>query len=199
MTNIDLVYKYEESPVYTGIIKQDIPETIIKLPYTWTAYLHENSNSNWSIDGYYKIMKIQTNKNFWELLNNFSKFNYIDNQFFIMKEDVLPIWESCIAGGNIAMKIKMPNPNILEIWTNLCVIFMSNECSTEQFNVCGLSLNMKFDLMNIKILLSDMSDKKKVEELTDFLYNMYPKYNFYRMTNIGSKRKDDAIARKNAK
>ena len=87
---------------------QNLPnlQNEIKLLNSWNVYFHDNFNKNWDINSYIKIMNIDTNKSFWEFFNNFDNLNYVDNQFFIMKENISPLWEDLPNGANVIMRIK---------------------------------------------------------------------------------------------
>lgn len=152
---------------------------------TWTLYIHDNFEKGWNIENFYNVMVINNNVDFWKLFNNFNSFNYIDNQFFIMKNKFLPIWEENVNGGNVTIRIKMPNPNIIDRWTDICLNIMSNEIANDKFNICGMSLNMKTDIINIKILLTNLENAAELGKIIGKRYNT----KFYILLNKRIKKK----------
>jgi hypothetical protein len=157
---------------------------IYKFDKLWTLYVHYNFEKKWNIENFYNVMKIENNINFWELFNNFNSINYIDNQFFIMKDNFLPNWEENLDGGNVAFRIKMPNQNVINIWTDICLKVITNEFDNDKYHICGLSLNMKYNLINIKILLTNLENASELGKIIGKLY----KYQFFILYNLRIKK-----------
>lgn len=87
-------------------------------------YHHEKDN--WTISGYTNIFTINNTKNFWQILNNINLLFNLDKHFFIMKNNITPIWEDkCnINGGCWSIKIR---EEILEkLFEKLMVHYVSN-------------------------------------------------------------------------
>ncbi len=119
----------------------------------WNVWIHKNASNDWSITGYDKIMTISNIKNFWEFLNNFDKINYLDNQIFIMRDNILPIWETPENrdGGAAIIRLKHTEPNLLNIWSDVCLLTMNEQICPIVNEINGISFNLKSDLVVIKI------------------------------------------------
>lgn len=128
----------------------------LKLSNNWTVYIHNNFNKNWNAESYIKVMQINTNKSFWEFFNNFENLNYVDNQFFIMREYCSPMWEDLPDGANVVMSIKQLNVrSVLDVWTILCAKILTDFIDVDKYYVKGIVFNMKYDLVNIKLIVDN--------------------------------------------
>lgn len=172
---------------------QNLPnlQNEIKLLNSWNVYFHDNFNKNWDINSYIKIMNIDTNKSFWEFFNNFDNLNYVDNQFFIMKENISPLWEDLPNGANVIMRIKQLNMTpVLDIWTTLCAKILTHEIDIDTYHIKGIVFNMKYDLVNIKIIV-DNAKNHETNEYTNtalfiksYLEKEYPGNKYSLLSNI---------------
>jgi hypothetical protein len=87
-----------------------------KLENEWTFYIHLQHNSDWSLSSYHKIMKFN-NLTDGILLNNQCDSELAKHSlYFVMKNDIEPIWESPdnIEGGVFSFRI--PNKDIERVW-----------------------------------------------------------------------------------
>lgn len=109
----------------------------------WNLWYH-HTKDDWSINGYRNIYTITSNKDFWELYNNWNKIGgVVCKQFFLMKNDVKPIWEdeSNKSGGCWSFKI-MEN-NVEELWEELSILLVTEELLNIKEEVVGLSICLK--------------------------------------------------------
>ena len=77
--------------------KTQIPPTVplqnAAFSTPWHLWYHHELD-NWKISGYRKIFTINTISDFWDLHNNIEYIGGINNQnFFLMRDGVEPIWE----------------------------------------------------------------------------------------------------------
>lgn len=87
-----------------------------KLENEWTFYIHLQHNSDWSLQSYHNIMKFNTLKD-GILLNHHCNSELAKySLYFVMKNDIEPIWESPdnINGGVFSFRI--PNKEIERVW-----------------------------------------------------------------------------------
>ena len=167
----------------TIIPEQTIEEQQIKngnemvFPSRWTVWIHKNSLSDWTIASYHKLLTISNVTELWNFLNNFNKINYMEYQFFIMKNDVIPIWESPEnkKGGAASITVKISDPNLLKIWEDLCVLTINEQIYYDMSEINGISFNLKDDLTIIKIWNKNMDDdiSKKLPECFINKYKLF--------------------------
>ena len=93
----------------------------------WSLWYHHEKD-NWKISGYKKIYDINNSNDFWKLYNNWDKIKGINyKHYFLMKENIIPIWEDSenINGGCWSFKIN--EENTINLWTDLSVYLVCNQ------------------------------------------------------------------------
>ena len=115
-----------------------------KLKYTWNIWYHHEKD-NWTISGYKQIYKIKTIEDFWKFYNNWDKIGGVTSKhFFLMREDVQPIWEDTknINGGCWSFKINEEQAE--QLWEDLSIYLVCNQLCPDTFNeIMGLSICLK--------------------------------------------------------
>ena len=109
---------------------------------TWNIWYHHTKDI-WTIDGYKSIYSITNSTDFWKLYNNWNCIGGISGKhFFIMKNDIMPIWEDLtnINGGCWSFKIDESMAD--ELWEDLSVLLVTNEL-IEGCEAVGLSISVK--------------------------------------------------------
>lgn len=126
----------------------------------YTLWYHNPNNSNWTEDSYHQILSFETLEEFW-VLDNLIEKNLIENgMFFIMKEDIVPIWENekNEKGGYISWRI--PRDTTYEHWIDLIGHILINDLFSfnpdndkvnfnEYINGCSISPKKKFNILKI--------------------------------------------------
>lgn len=116
----------------------------VKLSYKWNVWYHHEKD-NWKLSGYKKIYQIQTIKDFWSLYNNWDKLGGVTyKHFFLMRDDVTPVWEDSknINGGCWSFKVAEENAD--ELWEDLSTYLVTDIlCPACQDEVLGLSICLK--------------------------------------------------------
>lgn len=108
----------------------------------WNVWYHHTKDI-WTIDGYKSILQINNAYDFWKLYNNWNTIGGITGKhYFIMKNDVKPIWEdpNNINGG--CWSFKIADNMAEELWEDLSVLLVTNELA-ENTEVVGLSISIK--------------------------------------------------------
>ena len=134
--------------------------TDIILPSLWQLYGHNSESKNWKIDSYNNIYKITNASNLWRFLNNFYRMDFKTFDFFLMKDDILPIWEHK----------KNRDGSICSIRTDIntgsdavCLIMLhmvTNKLYTDgSDDINGISCSVRNNWMVIKIWCGFKEDK----------------------------------------
>jgi hypothetical protein len=126
----------------------------------WNVWVHNSKSTDWSLTGYHRILTIETIKDMWEFLNNFNNMNYLEYQFFVMRNDITPIWEDPfnINGGAASFRLRATDKNLIPFWVDSCVHTLNeNICSCPE-NINGISFNLKDDLVVIKVWNNNEND-----------------------------------------
>ena len=117
----------------------------------YTLWYHGITEKNWEKDSYVKIGKIHSLKDFWIYYNSINTF--LKGIFFLMKEDILPIWEvpDNIKGGYWSFRVD--RDKVDEIWTKLSIQLITE-------NICNSSLTKsKLQQKEQQLEQSEQSDE----------------------------------------
>jgi hypothetical protein len=152
----------------------------MKLNTYWTIWIHKNSNTNWTLSGYQKIYTINSIGSFWRFFNNIQYFNVIENQLFIMREEIAPIWEDVNNkfGGICSIKINsvqkgMKTDISTEIFSIISLLIMNETFILDNKNINGLSFSMKKRHVLIKMWTKTFDDNKFINELPALLITTF--------------------------
>ena len=117
-------------------------ETLFK--NKWKLWYHSDKD-NWTLSGYENIYTIENIKNFWKLYNFLSKNNNIlSKHFFLMKDNVNPIWEdeNNINGGCWSFKIL--DTNAYKLYEELSMYLVCEKiCPMISDEIMGISICLK--------------------------------------------------------
>lgn len=97
----------------------------------YTLWYHGITEKKWDKDSYIKIGIIHSIKDFWTYYNNINTF--LKGIFFLMKEDILPIWEvpDNINGGYWSFRVD--RDKVDDIWTKLSIqLITENICNSSR-------------------------------------------------------------------
>ena len=109
---------------------------------TWEIWYHHTKDI-WTIDGYKNIYSINNGIDFWKLYNNWDSIDgLIGKHYFIMKNNVKPVWEDPININGGCWSFKINNNTVSELWEDLSVLLVTNEL-VEGTEVVGLSISVK--------------------------------------------------------
>lgn len=124
----------------------------MELHNKWIVWFHDPSDNNWDLTSYKKIYEISTIKEFWNLYNKLDNKIIENSMFFVMRENIDPIWEhkDNINGGSWSFKI--PKGNILETWMNISMALFGETINKTTKNIInGISISPKKNFCIIKI------------------------------------------------
>ena len=133
---------------------------IHNLDTTWDLYYHKSDDNNWAIDSYIKIYTYKTVEDYCKLAQNWDTYiQPIQNgMFFIMKENILPLWEDTtnIKGGCWSLKVN--KTDACGVWNSLVMAMIGNTLTPNPQHIdsiTGLSISPKKGFCIIKIWNSD--------------------------------------------
>jgi len=129
-----------------------------KLPYSYVLWSHDANCSDWSINSYKKLCTINNVSQFWKLFNNFDKLGININNFFIMKEGILPMWEDENNKNGGICSFKADSSNILRLWEYIACMLVNNMLTVDNYDINGISLNSKNNWGLIKIWNRDSNN-----------------------------------------
>ena len=109
----------------------------------WNLWYH-NSKDDWTINGYKKIYSIKNISDYWKLYNNWDKFGGVNNKhFFLMKNNVTPIWEDPVNKSGGCWSFKINESNSQDLWNDLSLYLVTENMSLIKNDILGLSVCLK--------------------------------------------------------
>jgi len=108
----------------------------------WNIWFHSKKDV-WTIDGYEKLYEISNIEDYWKLYNNWNKLGGLSSKhYFIMKENVTPIWEDEVNRNGGCWSFKISEYQSKELWNDLSnYLVTDNLISTNE--AVGLSICLK--------------------------------------------------------
>tara|TARA_B100000989_G_scaffold298207_2_gene286558 strand:+ start:80 stop:664 length:585 start_codon:yes stop_codon:yes gene_type:complete len=133
-----------------------------ELDDSYTLWLHNVFDSDWSINSYKKIYTFNTLENGISLIDNINDELIEKTMLFLMKNNIKPIWEdekNC-KGGCFSYKIS--NNIVGKVWRIINYSFIGNSLSSNENvikNISGISISPKKTYCIIKIWISTTSNE----------------------------------------
>jgi hypothetical protein len=133
----------------------------------WVLWFHKVNDNNWSIDSYSKVLEINTYYDVLFILKELE--NITAGMFFLMKENIIPIFEDKhnINGGY--WSIRITKKDAYEYWEKILYYLCIDQLSTsEEYEkkINGMSISPKINNCIFKIWNSDYKGMK-----TEYLRN----------------------------
>lgn len=125
-----------------------------KFVCNYVLWAHEKNKNDWSVDSFDKIVVISNVSEFWKLFNNFHKFDYINQYYFLMKENVVPLWEhpSNKNGGICSFKSKISDGmNMLIFLATMMAYGKITNDENDADDINGVSMSPHNNCIIVKI------------------------------------------------
>lgn len=143
------------------------------LPNQWNLWYHKSKN-DWTINGFEKLYTIKTIEDFWNLQNSWDyNGGVINQQYFIMKNDIKPIWEDPEnkLGGRWSFKVKETIAQ--DLWDDIVTYLVSGNLSQNYDGINGISLTRK---KNGWIVIKIWNKSTKDSSLKNLNYEILKKW-----------------------
>lgn len=139
----------------------------------WSIWFHD-SKDDWTLNGYKKIYTIKTIKDYWKLYNNWDKLGTINNKhFFIMKNNIPPIWEDINNKNGGCWSYKVNENNAQELWNELSLYLVTENLSTIQNDIVGISACLKKNNYSVIKIWNKDSKNNSLHLLSNKILNKY--------------------------
>ena len=144
----------------------------IKLPNKYVLWSHETNTTDWNMESYTKLCSIETVSDFWEVFNHFHKLDTKTTHYFLMKNNIDPIWEhpDNRNGGTCSLRIDIMNA--LDLWEDVCSRIVCEKLTNDTKDINGISYNPKNNWAMIKIWNRD-NKKDILKTLPDSILKKY--------------------------
>ena len=122
----------------------------------WTLWFHNPESDDWTEKSYIKIYTFNTIEQFWALFNKIPALHLSTGMYFLMKNNILPLWEdkNNITGGCWSYKVgkKDASQGYLDL---LKSIISENTCPDHPDIINGASISPKKGFCIIKVWNND--------------------------------------------
>mgnify|MGYP001367337527 CR=1 FL=1 len=123
----------------------------------WTLWYHLTSDNNWNVDSYKKIAEISTLEETTYLANELNELYITNCMFFIMKNNIFPVWEDQANKKGGCFSFKIQNRQVYEIWNSLIFLIVGNTLFDDENHmklVNGITISPKKYFCIIKIWMA---------------------------------------------
>ena len=130
-----------------------------KLDNSFTLWLHNIFDNDWSINGYKKIYTFNTLEDAIRLIENIDNELIEKTMLFLMKNNIKPIWEDEKNYNGGCFSYKINNSNVAQIWKIMNYKLIGNTINEDENiinNITGLSISPKKTYCIIKIWFSNI-------------------------------------------
>ena len=147
----------------------------------WTIYIHNISETDWTLESYKKVYVIKKITDFWTFFNNFTDFQKFN--FYIMRGDIKPVYEDLNNINGYSYSYIIPGRKVNKTFIHCLVEMMSEKLVDIQHHneVCGVSLVPKPNGISIfKVWMRNKNNVLKLKIIDDNLINgRYQDYKLY--------------------
>lgn len=111
---------------------------------TWTLWYHSSEEKKWTPSTYKQIHTVKNWGEFWGLIDTLGEESLLGGFFFLMKNDIPPLWENKanIRGGSYTVRV--PRREASDIFLKYSIACIINEAMTNpDNNIIGISIAPK--------------------------------------------------------
>lgn len=138
----------------------------------WVLWAHLPHDTNWSLKSYIKICKIQSAEDIIALNNSLPDQLIKNCMLFLMRKNILPMWEdpkNCDGG---CFSFKITNKNIPKVWKNLSYMLTGDSLTNNKKllqTINGITVSPKKSFCILKIWTSTLKyqNVKELNEVND--------------------------------
>ena len=141
-----------------------------QLNTSWCLWAHMPHNTDWSIQSYINVATFSTIEDTVAITQTLPETLVKNCMLFIMKQNILPMWEDPQNQNGGYFSYKISNKNVCEVWNKLTYAIVGETVCTDHSNfkyVSGISISPKKDFCIIKIWISSPSHQNPKMFITD--------------------------------
>jgi hypothetical protein len=138
----------------------------------WTIYIHNISETDWTLESYKKVYVIKKITDFWKFFNNFSNFQKFN--FYVMRGDIKPVYEDTNNTNGYSYSYIIPGRKVNQTFIHCLAEMMCEKLvDIKNYNeVCGVSLVPKSNGISIfKIWMRNKTNVLKLKIIDNNLIN----------------------------
>ena len=131
----------------------------------WVLWFHSINNKKWDIKSYNNILEINDLLSLKSIFNVLIANHYQNGMFFIMRNNILPMWEYPDNRDGYCLSYKIPASELKENCDNIIKITLTEEIfmnKDDHIKLNGISISPKKEFNIIKLWFRENIDYKKV-------------------------------------
>ena len=143
-----------------------------QLNSNWILWCHSLTNNNWDLDSYNKIYELENIYDYKGLIDSITLNDYYNSMFFLMRENILPIWEDENNIDGCSLTLKVPNNKVKEEWDKLSLYCITEDLNIniedhKQINGISISPKKEFNILKIwfKTKINNLNNIKELIKL----------------------------------
>ena len=133
-----------------------------KLFDTWNVWAHLPHDTDWSVNSYKKIYKVETVEDAISILEVMPDVLVTNCMLFIMRDGIAPMWEDPGNRQGGCFSYKVANKSVVGVWRQLAYVLMGETISEkESFASCvtGITISPKKNFCIIKIWMKNCNNQ----------------------------------------
>ena len=137
----------------------------MKLNTSWTVWIHENENTDWTLSSYKPVYEINSIGSMWRFLWILDNLNKNVIQYYIMRNGITPIWEDNNNKNGAICSIMIDNLNRnskhmrgdlgVDAFSAICILVMNESFVKNNHDINGLCYSIKSRSVLIKLWVKD--------------------------------------------
>lgn len=126
----------------------------LKLNNKWTFWYHNPKDTDWNINSYINLGSVNSVSEFWTFMNSLDNNIIEHSMLFIMKEDIIPMWEDKKNSKGGSWSFKIIKNNIKQVWEDVCINIICDNITKNKSDaniINGISISPKKAFCILKI------------------------------------------------
>ena len=147
-----------------------------KLNNKWNLWAHLPQDSDWSAASYKKVYQFNSIEETIAITKSLPEGLVKNCMFFIMKDNITPMWEDPQNRNGGCFSYKVSNKNVYEVWRDLTYVLVGETISTNAVFVncvTGITISPKKNFCIIKIWMTNC-EHQNPQVVTGDVRNLIP-------------------------
>lgn len=137
----------------------------------WKVWVHSNNSSDWGLESYDSGSKLESVGQMLRFLYDFESLNKRDYQYFVMRNEIAPIWEDINNKDGVITSIKINLGNrddSLDIgamaFKVICMLVLNESFVKNNTDINGVCFSIKNNSPHIKLWVKDRAQNSAFEK-----------------------------------
>lgn len=152
----------------------------ILLKSHWTVWAHEAVSPDWTRQSYLKIYTIRNVSEFWIFFNSLPKLNIEKYQYYVMRDNILPMWEEPENRNGGTLSIICDKEKIIDLFEQLGTLIVHESFCENMNDINGVCMSVKQTIGLAKIWNKD-SQANIINDIPPYIKKKYNTKNVYKI------------------